>query len=135
MKQTEKSLLASNQGGFTLIELIMVIVILGLLSVVAIPKYVDLRTKAAVAAANEVYAAAQSATAINFAAGLAGLPQPAGRPINNAQALVDAMDGGKPDGWSTGGRTLQKLMVQGRFKIQVITAETESSKAVLSKNW
>ncbi len=51
MKQTEKSLLASNQGGFTLIELIMVIVILGLLSVVAIPKYVDMRTQAAVAAA------------------------------------------------------------------------------------
>jgi prepilin-type N-terminal cleavage/methylation domain-containing protein len=36
-----------NQRGFTLIEIIMVIVLLGIIAAIAIPKYVDLKSEAA----------------------------------------------------------------------------------------
>lgn len=57
----------SRQTGFTLIELIMVIVILGVLSAVAIPKYLDLKSDANQAAVNGVAGALSSAASVNFA--------------------------------------------------------------------
>lgn len=55
------------QHGFTLIELVMVIVILGVLAAVAIPKFVDLGDEAKVAALKGIAGAAGSASAINYA--------------------------------------------------------------------
>lgn len=56
------------QRGFTLIELVMVIVILGVLAAVAIPKFVDLKSDAQQAAMTGVAGAAASASAINYGA-------------------------------------------------------------------
>lgn len=42
----KRSLLRKNQKGFTLIEIIAVLVILGILAAVAIPKYIDMREDA-----------------------------------------------------------------------------------------
>lgn len=56
------------QRGFTLIELVMVIVILGVLAAVAIPKFVDLKSDATQAAVNGVAGGLSSAAAINYAA-------------------------------------------------------------------
>ena len=56
-----------QQSGFTLIELIMVIVVLGALAVTALPRYIDLEAQAQQGAVEGIAGALASGSAINFA--------------------------------------------------------------------
>lgn len=78
-----------QKAGFTLIELVMVIVIIGVLSAIAVPNYISLQDEARMATADGVLGAAASACAINFAAVQTKNPPPAA--VTDCSKLADTL--------------------------------------------
>lgn len=95
-----------TQKGFTLIELVVVIVILGILAATALPKFIDMSGEAEVAAAQGVAGAIASATSINY--GARKVSSASATTLNQANVCTSGilgglMQGGVPTGFTIGG--------------------------------
>jgi len=131
----------SRQGGFTLIELVVVIVLLGILGAVATARFQDLSGSANAAALEGVTAEIQSASAINYAAAVipgGGGPDVAinaTAPNNACTAVIPGLmqNGALPTGYTTAGNVAPACAAAGDSVVCVLTqtATTNTSNVSL----
>lgn len=94
-----------TQSGFTLIELVIVIAILGILSAIAIPKLVNISNDAQVAATKGVAGALASAAAQNYAVRVGNTAN--GSTVANCTATSGLLQGGSvPTGYTITARAI-----------------------------
>lgn len=81
-----------QQSGFTLIELIVVMVIVGLLGAVAVPKFLDVTKKAEAASVKNILGSVRSALSLKVASGLVNGNDISEWAYNGGTNALDPMD-------------------------------------------
>lgn len=116
--------MTKRNSGFTLIELVAVIVILGALAVVALPRFINLQDEAEAAALQGVAGAAGSAAAVNLAGALAEDGSEVS--VTNCAAIAGAMQGGVPSGYSLSGGSFASTTL-GAEKTDCLVVQSSTS--------
>ncbi|WP_163134274.1 prepilin-type N-terminal cleavage/methylation domain-containing protein [Agarivorans sp. Alg241-V36] len=84
----------NKQSGFTLIELVIVIIILGILSVVAAPKFLNLQTDAKISTLEGAAAAVKTSAGLVYSqAAIDGLEQESRAEVETSLGIVETKEG------------------------------------------
>lgn len=126
-----------NEKGFTLIELVMVIVLLGILAAVAIPKFLDLSTEAKSAALKGVVGGINSASAVNYASRNVSSAYGYDTRTANCDTIVtNILQGGIPTGYTVNPNAVAYTSgVSNNCVVTQTSSASSSSIAILQTPW